>query len=103
MLQANVVDNWDGVYALHFVLPIAGDWELTASINGREVPCAQAGSILAEHGPLTAEDCEVAKVDGRVQCGTSDPIFIQVRLLSSHLLLVSTISSTFALTCSLCA
>jgi hypothetical protein len=77
-VQASVVDNCDGVYALQFMLPFAGDWELTASVAGREVPCPAASCIRAHHGPLMAEECEIENVDGRVSCGTSDPIFIQV-------------------------
>ncbi len=77
-LQARVVDNWDGTYALQFALPIAGDWELSAAVGLNGVPCAAAASVRAEYGPLTAEDCEIENVDGIVACGTSDPIFIQV-------------------------
>lgn len=73
-----MVDNWDGTYALQFALPIAGEWELSASVGLSGVPCAAAASVRAEYGPLTAEDCEIENVDGVVACGTSDPIFIQV-------------------------
>lgn len=70
-------DNCDGTYALQFSLPIAGEWELGASVGGEGVPCAAAASVRADYGPLTAEDCEIENVDGVVCCGTSDPIFIQ--------------------------
>ncbi|CAL8470626.1 g10168 [Coccomyxa elongata] len=86
-IKARVVDNWDGTYALQFALPIAGEWELSASVGLSGVPCAAAASVRAEYGPLTAEDCEIENVDGVVACGTSDPIFIQAaggRRMTGH-------------------
>jgi hypothetical protein len=75
--QAAVVDNGDGTYALQFRLSLAGTWELAAAVNGGAVPCPAAAAIPAEHGRLTAADCEIEGVEGAVACGTSDPIFIQ--------------------------
>ena len=77
--QADVTDNCDGTYALQFRLPLAGHWQLSASVNGKEVPWPQAASLKSEHAALTAAECEISGVDGIVSCGTSDPIFIQVR------------------------
>jgi hypothetical protein len=82
-----VVDNWDGTYALHFALPIAGEWELSAAVGGKGVPCAAAAAIHAEYGPLIAGECEIDNIDGLVACGTSDPIFIQVPILCCTFLL----------------
>ena len=77
--QADVTDNCDGTYALQFVLPLAGRWQLSACVAGEEVPWPQAAALKAVHAPLTAAECELSGVDGIVSCGTSDPIFIQVR------------------------
>ncbi len=77
-LQANVTDNCDGTYALQFSLALAGDWALSASVGGREVPWPEAAQLRAEYAPLAAKDCEISGVDGLVSCGSSDPIFIQV-------------------------
>ena len=76
--QTDVTDNCNGTYALQFRLPLAGHWQLSASIAGEEVPWPQAASLKAVHPPLTAAECEISGVDGIVSCGTSDPIFIQV-------------------------
>ena len=77
-LQANLTDNCDGTYALQFSLALAGDWALSASVGGQEVPWPEAAQLRAEYAPLAAQDCEISGVDGLVSCGTSDPIFIQV-------------------------
>ncbi len=82
-LQANVTDNCDGTYALQFSLALAGDWALSASVGGREVPWPEAAQLRAEYAPLAARDCEISGVDGLVSCGTSDPIFIQVSQAAS--------------------
>ena len=79
LAQAAVVDNTDGTYALQFAAPLPGAWELSAAVGGAPVPCPNAAAIPAEYGPLTAAECEVEGVEGSVRCGTSDPIFIQVR------------------------
>ena len=78
-MQAEVIDNCDGTYALQFSLALAGGWALTVSLGGREVPCPEAAQLRAEYAPLAARDCEISGVDGHVSCGSSDPIFIQVR------------------------
>ena len=76
--QADVTDNCDGTYALQFALPLAGRWQLSASVAGEDVPWPQAAALKSVHAPLTAEECEISGVDGIVSCGTSDPIFVQV-------------------------
>ncbi len=73
-----MTDSCDGTYALQFTLPLAGDWALTASVAGREVPWHGAAQLRAKWAALAARDCEISGVDGVVACGTSDPIFIQV-------------------------
>jgi len=78
-LQANVTDNCNGTYAVQFSLPLAGDWALSASVGGKEVPWPEAAQLRAEYAPLAAQDCEISGTDGKVACGTSHPIFIQVR------------------------
>ena len=77
-MQADVTDNCDGTYALQFALPLAGRWQLSASVAGQDVPWPQAAALKSVHAPLTAEECEISGVDGIVSCGTSDPIFVQV-------------------------
>ena len=74
-----MTDNCDGTYAVQFSLPMAGDWALSASVGGKEVPWPEAAQLRAEYAPLAAQDCEISGTDGKVACGTSHPIFIQVR------------------------
>ena len=53
-----VVDHADGTYALEFITPIAGRWNMSARVNGK--PCVEGGvSFTVAFGTLTAEEAIV--------------------------------------------
>ena len=53
-----VVDHADGTYALEFITPLAGRWNMSARVNGK--PCVEGGiSFTVAFGTLTAEEAVV--------------------------------------------
>ena len=55
---AQVVDHADGTYALEFITPLAGRWNMSARVNGK--PCVEGGiSFTVAFGTLTAEEAVV--------------------------------------------
>ena len=76
-----VIDHADGTYALEFITPIAGRWNLSARVNGK--PCVEGGvSFTVAFGTLTAEEAVVTLVPGLeetrglYECGTSAELVI---------------------------
>ena len=71
----NIVDHHDGTYALEFITPVAGRWNLGVRVNGK--PCVEGGvSFGVAFGTLTAEEAVVTlsptieeTVDGVYECG----------------------------------
>ena len=78
-----VVDHADGTYALEFITPIAGRWNLSPRVNGK--PCVEGGILFnVAFGTLTAEEAVVhidcrrpsmeddpSRPDGVYECGTT--------------------------------
>ena len=76
-----VIDHADGTYALEFITPIAGRWNLSARVIGK--PCVEGGvRFTVAFGTLTAEEAVVTLVPGLeetrglYECGTSAELVI---------------------------
>ena len=76
-----VVDHADGTYALEFITPIAGRWNLSARVNGK--PCVEGGvSFTVAFGTLTAEEAVIRLVPsmedtgGVYECGTTAELVV---------------------------
>ena len=63
-----VVDHADGTYALEFITPIAGRWNLSPRVNGK--PCVEGGILFnVAFGTLTAEEAVIRLVPSMEDTG----------------------------------
>ena len=77
----SVVDHHDGTYALEFITPVAGRWNLGCRVNGK--PCVEGGvSFVVAFGTLTAEEAVVRlsptaeETGGVYECGQTAELII---------------------------
>ena len=76
-----VVDHADGTYALEFITPIAGRWNLSPRVNGK--PCVEGGILFnVAFGTLTAEEAVIRLVPsmedtgGVYECGSTAELVV---------------------------